>query len=208
MAQVPGRRLRPHGYLFRQYSTATIVFLVPLFSLLYVFTIPNGPWLSVVIIQAVAMAVFAVVTACYFRVAIWIDERGIAERGFFGGLTVLAAADIGSIVLVHTYHAGGADTMPQLFVCDHDGNQAVRLRGQYWSLDAMRDVADTLDVPLTELSQSVTNRELLARYPGLLYWFERRPVLAAGAFSVSVVTGGMLLYLGLDGLGITSALRR
>jgi hypothetical protein len=67
----------------------------------------------------------------------------------------------------------------------------------------MRTVCRELDVAVTELSESVTPRELLEQYPGLLYWFERRPILAAAVFSASVLLGGSLLYLGLAAIGIS-----
>lgn len=202
-APVGYRKLRPHPWLFRQGFIATLAFLTPVFAALYFLTIPDGPWLVVLITQAVASLVFALACSSYFAVGIWVDKRGIVERGFFGGIISMPAADIGSVVLVHTYQGGSADTVPQLFVCDHDGAQVIRLRGQFWSLADMRSVCEELDVTVTELSESVTPRELLEQYPGLLYWFERRPVLAAALFSACVVLGGSLLYLGLAAIGVT-----
>jgi hypothetical protein len=197
------RKLRPHPWLFRQGLVATLAFLVPTFGVLYFLTVPDGPWPMVIATQV--FATVAVILACrsYFRVGIWIDQRGIAERGMLGRLTMMPTADIGSIVLVRTFEGGGAETVPQLFVCDHDGNQVIRLRGQFWSESDMRIVCDKLDVPVTRLNQSVTPRELLERYPGLLYWFERRPVFASALFSAAVLVIGTLLYLGLAALGIT-----
>ncbi|WP_411699519.1 hypothetical protein [Conyzicola sp.] len=197
------RKLRPHPWLFRQGLVATLAFLVPTFGVLYFLTVPDGPWPAVIVTQVVAS--IAVVLACrsYFRVGVWIDPRGVAERGLLGRTTWMQTADIGSIVRVRTFEGGGAETVPQLFVCDHDGNQVIRLRGQFWSEDAMRIVCDQLDVTVTELNQSVTPRELLERYPGLLYWFERRPVLAAALFSAAILAVGSLLYLGLAAAGIT-----
>ncbi|WP_188510443.1 hypothetical protein [Conyzicola nivalis] len=197
------RKLRPHPWLFRQGLVATLAFLVPTFGVLYFLTVPDGPWPVVVATQVVASV--AIVLACrsYFRVGVWIDRRGIAERGLLGRTTTMQTADVGSIVLVRTFEGGGAETVPQLFVCDHDGNQVIRLRGQFWSESDMRIVCDELDVTVTELNESVTPRELLERYPGLLYWFERRPVLAAALFSAAVLVVGSLLYFGLAAIGIT-----
>jgi len=197
------RKLRPHPWLFRQGFIATLAFLTPVFIALYLLTVPDGPWEVVAITQVLASLVFTVACCAYFAVGIWVDKRGIVERGFFGGLMTMPAADIGSVVLVQTYHGGSADTVPQLFVCGHDGAQVIRLRGQFWSIDDMRAVGEILDVPITELSESVTPRELLEQYPGLLYWFERRPILAAALFSACVLIGGSVLYLGLAAVGVT-----
>jgi hypothetical protein len=78
------------------------------------------------------------------------------------------------------------------------------MRGQFWSHDDMAVVRETLGVPVTELSESVSARELLARYPNLLYWFERHPVVALLAFTGCAVVGGLLIFAGLAALGVTS----
>ena len=197
------RKLRPHPWLFRQGFIAVVAFLTPVFAALYLLTVPEGPWGVVVVTQLVASVLFGLACASYFAVGIWVDKRGIVERGLLGRVITMRAADIGSIVLVHTYDAGSAETVPQLFVCDHDGAQVIRLRGQFWSLDDMRAVGEELDVAITELGETVTALELLEQYPGLLYWFERRPVLAAAVFSTCVLLGGSLLYLGLAAIGVT-----
>jgi len=197
------RRLRPHPWLFRQGFIATLAFLAPVFAALYLLTVPDGPWGVVLVTQLVASVMFALACASYFAVGVWVDPGAVVERGFLGGLITMPASDIGSIVLVHTYDSDSAETVPQLFICDHDGAQVIRLRGQFWSLADMRTVGEVLDVAITELVESVTPRELLEQYPGLLYWFERRPVLAAAVFSACVLLGGSLLYLGLAAIGIS-----
>ena len=196
-------KLRPHRWLFRQGFVSILAFLVPVFAVLYFLTVPDGPWPVVAVTMGVTAVVFGLAGYAYFRVAVWVDRRGIAERGFFGGLVTMETPDIGSVVLVHTYQLSGAETVPQLFVCDHDGNQVIRLRGQFWSIDDMRRICDELDVAITEPGETMSTKELLEQFPGLLYWFERRPVLAATVFILSVLAGGGLLYLGLAAIGIT-----
>jgi hypothetical protein len=198
-------RLDPHRWLFRQALLATAAFLVPVFAVLYFLTIPDGPWVVVLVAQAVASLLFAYAAHSFRRVAVWVSRDGIAERGFFGRLVYLRVADIGSLVLVHTYHGGGADSLPQLFVCSPAGTQVIRLRGQFWSLENMRLIGSTLGVQVTEMAETVSARELLEQYPGLLYWFERRPALASVLFALSVIVGGVLLYVGLAWLGVTTS---
>jgi hypothetical protein len=197
-------RLRPHAHLFRQALLSTLAFQIPVFAVLYFLTVPNGPWVAVLALHILTSVAFLIATHAYFRAAVWVDPTGIAERGFFGRLVYIPTSGIGSIVLVHTYHGGGADTLPQLFICDPSGRQIVRLRGQFWSIENMRLVGSTLGVQVTELAEAVSTRELLEQFPGLLYWFERSPLLGAVAFTGSVVVGGALLYLGLAWLGVTT----
>jgi hypothetical protein len=198
------RRLRPHNWLFRQGLAATLAFLLPVFAVLYFLTIPDGAWIVVLATQVATVVLLAVAAILLYRTGIWVDQNGITERGFFGTMISVPVEAIGSIVVVHTYHGGSADTIPQLFVCDHDGNQLIRLRGQFWSVENMDIIRNGLDVPVVELSESVSPRQLLEKYPGLLYWFERRPVLAAAVFCAAALAGGGLLYLGLALFGITS----
>ncbi|MET4583702.1 hypothetical protein ABIE21_003228 [Conyzicola nivalis] len=202
-APVGGERIRPLRRLLHQGLAAALAFLVPSFGVLYFLTVPNGPWPVVVAVQLVASLLLLLACWTYFRVAIWVSPERITERGFFGSLTSVPAEEIGAVVLAHTFHGGGADTVPQLFVCDEHGNQLVRMRGQFWSLEAMTAVADGLGIEPTDLGEPLSNRELLEQYPGLLYWFERRPYLAVVAFAGSVLVGGSLVYLGLASMGLT-----
>jgi hypothetical protein len=202
-APVEGERVLPMRRLLHQGLAASLAFLVPSFGALYFLTVPDGAWPVVTVVTVVVALVLLLACWTYLRVAIWVSPRGITERGFFGSLTSVPVEEIGSVVLAHTFHGGGADTAPQLFVCDERGNQLVRMRGQFWSLESMTAVADGLGIQPTDLGEPLSNRELLEQYPGLLYWFERRPYLAVAAFAGSVLVGGSLVYLGLASIGLT-----
>lgn len=191
------QRLRPNPTLLRQAIATLLAFAVPAFGVLYFLTVPTGDWLPVLIVQIVVSALFLLATWAFFRVGVWVDARGIVERGFFGMVTHTPIERIGSSVLVQAYYGGGADTMPQFFVCDHEGRQVVRLRGQFWSLESMAAVRDILGVPSTEQAEGVSTKEIGTQYPGLLYWFERRPILAVAGAGTVLVFAGALVYFGL-----------
>ena len=189
------RILLPRRSLFRQALLATLAFLGPVLIVLYWITIPDGPWVVVLVTHLIASLLFAIASWAYFATAVWVHPTGIAERGFFGGRTYFPRERIESIMLVRTFAGGDPnETMPQLFVCGPGGEQLVRLRGAFWTDESMDAVSEELDIPITEFSESVTAAELLEEYPGLLYWFERRPVLAAAAFSAAVVIGGCIIF--------------
>jgi hypothetical protein len=196
-------RLRPKRVLFRRGVVAAILFQVPIAGVLYFLTLPDGPWLVVLITQVGAILLFLGAVVAYFRVGIWIHPTGVAERGFFGSTLVVPVKRIGSVVFVETYDPSGSETIPQLFVCDAAGRQLIRMRGQFWSKETMDQLSGTVEVPLEILADSVTNRELLDEYPGLFYWFERHPVVAAAGYSAVVIAGGALLFAILVALGIT-----
>jgi hypothetical protein len=196
-------RLRPRQSVLRRAGIATLALLGPIFAVLYFLTVPDGAWPAILIGQACVSLVLALAAITFLRVAVWVGPDGITERGLFGSMTHLPTDEIGSILLVHTFHGGGgADTLPQLFLCDADGNQVIRLRGEFWSIRDMAAVCETLDIPLTELGESLTSRELLSQYPGLLYWFERHPVAASALFGVVVLAAATLLYAGLAAVGV------
>lgn len=176
--------------------------MAPVFVVLYFLTVPHGPWLAVLVTQALATVAAALMAVAYFRTGIWVDRAGLTERGFFGLHRHVPVADIGSIVLAETFDRLGTQTLPQLFVCDRDGRQLVRMRGQFWSRESMDVVIQTLDVPYDPLAETMSTSELRSDFPGLLYWFERHPVLAALAFSIAtaVVGIGIVAVLAMAGL--------
>lgn len=184
-------KLRPHAHLFSQGIIAVVAFMTPVFVVLYVLTIPSGPWRAVLATQVIATIVVVGASASYFRVAIWVDRTSITEVGFFGRTIRVEADEIGSVFVAEVFEASGTKSLPQLFVRDKQGRQVIRMRGQFWSREAMDAVLATLDVPKQARENTVSTRELRDEYPGLLYWFERRPVIAALVFTgVTSLVGG------------------
>ncbi len=186
------RRLRPRRSLFWQALAGTLAFLVPVSGALYYLTIPSGTWPIVLALQALIIVTFLASYLSYISLGFWVGPSGIAERGFFGLSRYMPRDQIGSIVLVNTYRTGGAETHAQLFVCDSAGAQVMRMRGQFWSPENMQAVSDSLDLPLTELTDDVTRAELLEEHPGLLYWFERHPTII-GIVSLAALVAAALV---------------
>ena len=197
-----GTLLRPVGRVVRQGAVASIVFLTPVFTVLYFLTGASGLWFVVFSAQVLASALVALVILAYRRASIRVDSSGITERGFFGTTTHFPVERIGSIIAAETFDAGSETTIPQLFVCDHQGRQLVRMRGQYWSKESMDVVTTTLPVPVTKVEDSLSTRELGTDYPGLLYWFERHPVGAALVLAVVVGAGGYGFFFGMKLAGL------
>lgn len=186
------RRLRPRRSLFWQALGATIAFLTPVSAALYYLTVPNGPWGLVLALQLLLIVTVVASYLSYLVLGFWVGPSGIAERGFFGLTRFVPREDIGSIVLVTSLRAGVTETRSQLFVCDASGSQLLRMRGQFWSMARMQAVSDALDIPLSELTDEVTRAELLEDHPGLLYWFERHPVIIA-IVAVAVLAAAALV---------------
>jgi hypothetical protein len=197
--------LRPSRSVLRRSAIAAAAFLVPSTVILYVLTVPNGPWIFVSSTELVILIGLFFAWIGFRRAGVWVGPKGIAERGFFGAERYVPVEEVASIVFVDKFEARQSDPIPQLFVCDSKGRQLIRMRGQFWPRKALKLVSETLPVPVTEVSDPVTAAELLEEYPGLLYWFERHPVVAASTFTAAVIVGGVLVYLILGALGDTTA---
>jgi hypothetical protein len=187
-------KLRPLGHVFSQGIIAVVAFMAPVFVVLYFLTIPSGPWRAVLVTQVIATIVVVASSVSYFRLAIWVDRTSITEIGFFGRMRRVEARDIESVFVADVFEASGTKTLPQLFVRDASGRTVIRMRGQFWSKESMDRVLAILEVPKVAREASVSTRELRDEYPGLLYWFERRPVIGALVFTAGTAVVGAVVY--------------
>ncbi|WP_210480349.1 hypothetical protein [Naasia sp. SYSU D00948] len=189
-----GTRLVVHPMWGRFASTATAAIsltVLPPFLALYWLTIPTGDWMLVLAIHAVTLAVVIPATLRVRHAVIEIDEHEVRERGYFGRLVVTPRADIGSVLVVPVLAGSTLDSSVQLFVLDREGRTRVRMRGQYWSEEALTAVEHAFDVPVKRVPAPITRRELRARYGPNLYWHERHPALtftAVAALCTAVAT--------------------
>jgi hypothetical protein len=147
--------------------------IVPPFAALYWLTVPTGGWPVILAIHAVTLAVATLGSLRVRHAVIKIDERGIRERGYLGRLVVTPPSDVASIVVVRVLLGSSVETTTQLFVLDAAGRTRLRMRGQYWSAEALRAVEAALDAPVQRIDSPLTREELLAAFGRNLYWYER-----------------------------------
>ena len=194
--------LRPHASPYWHGLVAVVAFMTPVLVALYFLTVPNGPWMAVAVTQGIATVLVVIASVHYWRAAIWVSPEGITERGYLGARRHVPVEEIGSIVLAETFDSSGHRTYPQLFINGPHGKALVRMRGQFWSRQNMDAVLATLDLPHERLADALSIEDLRENRPGLLYWFERQPVVAALIFSASMVVLGVLVYLALVLFGV------
>ena len=166
--------LRPHGRLLLQAGLSLLALVAPISAVLFWLSIPNGTWQPVAAAQVVLLSICALAYLAYTRTIIRVDADGISERGFLGMVTNFSTDEIGTVVRLDLYQSGALDTQPQLFVTGTDGRLLVRMRGQYYSRGAMDTVVDQLGVPVVQVPEPMTLKDLNRVRPELLYWFERR----------------------------------
>ena len=181
----------------RTVSIAVGAAVIPPFAALYWLTFPTGAWMGVFAIHKLALLVLAAAAIRVRYVVIKIDGRGVRKRGYFGRLLVTPQEDVGSILILQLLAASTAEVTTQLFVLDRHGRTRARMRGQYWSHEAMETVEHALDVPVQRLPEPLTGRELRMLHGRNLYWHERHPALtfAGGAILVAAVAAPVFLML-------------
>jgi hypothetical protein len=197
---MPVQRLRPIASVFRQGIIACVAFMTPVFVVLYFMSIPNGPWLFVLVSQIVISLAIGISSWRFFQLAIWVSSDSIAERGFFRLHRAFSGPEIGSIVFAQAY--SGPEIQPQLFVRSPSGATIVRMRGQFWTRESMETVMETLDAPVEIIDDPVSIAELRDSIPTVLYWFERRPVVAGIAFAAGLIALGAVVLIALRLTGV------
>ncbi|MBH0099819.1 hypothetical protein I6E68_11805 [Salinibacterium sp. NSLL150] len=176
----PRRRLgQPRSLLWRGFQ-AWLIFTIIVFGALYTLTIPDGPWLAVVITHVVAIAAAIAASVSYFRSAIWIGANSplVTERGFFfGRLTHFDKSDATLIVRSTVFTSDGLESRAELSVMGHNDRRLLRMRGQYWAPEDFEFVASHFNVPVETIPGTVSHGEIRRDYPETLYTYERYPLL-------------------------------
>ncbi|MFC5929264.1 hypothetical protein D6T64_03135 [Cryobacterium melibiosiphilum] len=173
--------LRAEASVYRTIGLGVLALFAPIFAVLYWLMIPAGTWLWVASAQLVAtLACLAALLGAY-RAYVRVGASGLSERGILGHVSNVGVSDVASVILLDLYRSAALDTQPQLFVVGHSGELLMRMRGQFWTQEAMDTVVDELGAPVTRVPEPLTLLDLNRWKPGLLYWFERRHVPRAAA---------------------------
>ncbi|WP_233265369.1 hypothetical protein [Leifsonia sp. AG29] len=167
--------LRPHAHLLSRGIVAVLALTMPVFAVLYWLAEPSGAWPAVLVAHVVVTLVTILAVYSFFSTTVTVGPGVVRERRFPGHEVVTHPSDVSSVTLVHLYEGSTLDTLPQLFVTGKDGRNRLRLRGQFWSPEAMERVAEEFEVPVTRPEESMTMKQLRRSSPQLLSWFERLP---------------------------------
>lgn len=166
--------VRPHPYLFQQWTIAILLLMAPIFGVLYWLTLPDGTWVPVFATQIVLTLVFSLCVIAYYLTTIWVDHTGVTKRDGLGRVSRLPVERIGSVIRLELYRSGSLDLLPQLFVVDRDGAVLTRMHGVWWPREAMEKVIDELGAPIERIPEPLTLVELGRARPELLDRLERR----------------------------------
>ncbi|MCU1421226.1 MAG: hypothetical protein JWN36_877 [Microbacteriaceae bacterium] len=183
-------RLSPRAVLIRNIIMSVMFVSITVFGVLFFLGLRNGSWPIAIIGLAASLVVCALGYALHRSTFIGITHTTIEERGFFGRRNSVPKKDVAKIVFAHTYTNASPESVPQLVVTDAKGHRLLRMRGVFWTLESMRSVIASIDVPATSHRESMSMREFFTRYPSAAYWFENRPAL------LTVATIGILCAVG------------
>ena len=166
--------LRPRRSLGRSVGLPLLALAIPVLAAEIWLMDTRDAWPVMAATTAVVLAAIFVAWVGYRRANASISRYGIVERGFFGGVSTVAARDVAGVLRVHLYRANSLDTTQELFVVERTGRGAFRMRGRFWDEATMDRVAEVLGVEETVGSEPMTLADLREANPRLLYWFERR----------------------------------
>lgn len=199
----PRRRLDLPRSLFYRGLFAAIAFIGPVFGVLYILVLPDGPWRAVVVAQIAVVLLAVAASIAYVRSAIWMgpDSATITERGFFGRLVHFDKSEVESILRANVYTSDGSECRPQLVVLGANNRRLLRMRGQYWTIDDMNAVVEELEVPVFTIPGTVSTSELRRDYPHALYLLERYPslVVLISIGATALTAGALVLILSIIG---------
>jgi hypothetical protein len=189
-------RLTPKTDLMRTTVLSVLLITVPVFAVLFFLGLRNGSWPLAVAGMTLTLALCAVGMVLFRATFIGVTATTIEERGFWGSRMTSARSAIASVALASVYSRGLPEPENDLIVRDSVGGRLLRMRGSYWSTEAMRSVISALDVTPALPAEVMTRTEFFASFPGAAYWFERRRWLFWTIVACVIVVGaGLVLEL-------------
>jgi len=168
---------------------------IVLFGALYWLAAKNNTVEAIGVAHAVFIAICAFIYVRYRRLSFIIHDDYIIERHLFRLHSRIDIADVAKVVRARTYRPQSIETVKQLLALDQDGQRLFRMRGQFWTTDAIDTVMRASRAPVVFLEIPMSQTEFFEEFPTAPYWFQRRPSVIAG--SLLCVLAGIAIAVGL-----------
>lgn len=169
--------VRPRRSLITSGLISAVLGMIPLFGVLYWFSIEHDSWLVVFVVHLVVTALCLLVIVRQLTVYSAVTKTELIGRGVFSPLIRVPLDNIGAVHLVETYVGQVPDSVTQLLVTDHQGNRLFRMRGNYYPGGDLKTIAAALPVTAQVVAEPIGIIEFFRSYPGSAYWFEHRPIV-------------------------------
>lgn len=185
-------RLKPS--LLRNALIAIVVGGIPLFGVLAWLGFIHGTIALVVV--ALILVVFAAIFIAWRHTEAFVSvDDAVVHKVTFASDREIPITDIARVIIVETEH-WSAEGVAQLLALGAHDRRLFRMRGLYWSLEGMHQVADAIGAPTEVEPLPMTLKHFYARYPGAAYWYEGRPWLAAlGIGAATALTFGAVIVM-------------
>jgi hypothetical protein len=178
--------VRPRRSLITTGFVSVVLGMIPLFGVLYWFSIEKDGWFIVFVVHMVVTALCLLVIVRQLTVYSAVTETELIGRGIFSPLIRVPLDKIASVHLVETYVGQAPESVTQLLVTDDEGKRLFRMRGNFYRDGDLKSIAAALPVKPQVVSEPIGITEFFRTYPGSAYWFEHRPILRLVVFAVSL----------------------
>lgn len=184
--------VRPRRSLILTGFISIAVAMVPVFGVLYWFSIEHRSWPAVLVVHVLVtlLAVVIAIRQCMVHSAV--TETELIGNGIFTPMVRVPLSKIASVDLVDTYVGQTPEPVTQLLVRDAEGRRLFRMRGNFYADGALERIAAALPLPAEVTSEPISIAEFFRTYPGSAYWFEHRPVLRFVVF-VAALAAALLI---------------
>ncbi len=178
--------VRPRRSLITTGFVSVVLGMIPLFGVLYWFSIEHDSWFIVFVVHLVVTALCLLAIVRQLTVYSAVTETELVGRGIFSPLIRVPLDKIASVHLVETYVGQAPDSVTQLLVTDDEGKRLFRMRGNFYRDGDLKAMAAALPVKPQVVKEPIGITEFFRTYPGSAYWFEHRPILWIVVFAVSL----------------------
>lgn len=178
--------VRPRRSLITTGFISVVLAMIPLFGVLYWFSIEHDSWFVVFIVHLIVTVACILAVVRQLTVFSAVTETELIGRGIFSPMVRVPLAKIAAVHLVETYVGQAPESVTQLLVTDDEGKRLFRMRGNYYRDGDLKALAAALPVPAQTTAEPIGITEFFRTYPGSAYWFEHRPILRIVVFAVSL----------------------
>jgi hypothetical protein len=179
--------VRPRRSLITTGFISVVLAMIPLFGVLYWFSIEHDSWMVVFVVHLIVTTLFVLAVVRQLTVFSAVTETELIGRGIFSPMVRVPLGKIAAVHLVETYVGQAPESVTQLLVTDEEGKRLFRMRGNFYRDGDLKAIAAALPVPAQTASEPIGITEFFRAYPGSAYWFEHRPILRIVVFTVSLV---------------------
>ena len=158
--------VRPRRSLLRTGFISVVLAMIPLFGVLYWFSIEHGSWLIVFVVHVIVSVAALGVLIRQTMVHSQVTETELIGNGIFSPMIRVPLADIATVDLVETYVGQAPESATQLLVRDADGKRLFRMRGSFYHDGDLQKIAAALPVKPTIVEEPVNLTEFFRTYPG------------------------------------------